>query len=72
MIQNDVLEVEAEVEENVERAVKNEAGISTTTTPIMKYEKAQLEDKEKINHDRGAANPKYNDIIVKSLGIIVV
>ena len=49
MIQNDVLEVESEVEENVERAVKNEAGISTTT-PIMKDEKAQLEDKEKINH----------------------
>lgn len=71
MIQNDVLEVESEVEENVERAVKNEAGISTTT-PIMKDEKAQLEDKEKINHGWGAANPKYNDIIVKSLGIIVV
>ena len=72
MIHNDVLEVEAEVDENVERAIKNEVGISRTTTPIMKYEKAQLEDKEKINHDWGAVNAKYNDIIVKSLGIIVV
>ena len=62
---------EVEVEDEVEVVIMDEVGISTTTTPIMPKEKAQLEDEAKVIQDRGMTNPKYSAIIVKILGIIL-
>ena len=56
----------------VEVVVMDEVRISTTTTtPIMPKDKAQPEDKAETIQDRGMTNPKYNAIIVKSLGIML-
>ena len=62
---------EVEVEDEVEVVVIDEVGISTTTTPIMPKEKAQLKDEVEAIQDRGMTNPKYSVIIVKSLGIML-
>ena len=37
----------------------------------MPNEKAQPEDEAEAIQDRGMTNPKYNAIIVKSLGILL-
>ena len=37
----------------------------------MEKEKAQTEDEVEPIQDRGITNPKYNAIIVKSLGIML-
>ena len=62
---------EVKVEDEVEVLVMDEVGISTTTTPIMSKEKVQLEDEAEAIQDRGMSNPKYNAIIVKSLGTML-
>ena len=51
----------------VEVVVMDEVGISTTTTPIMPKEKAQLEDEAEAIQDRGMIDPKYNAIKVWAL-----
>ena len=61
---------EVEVKDEVEVVVMDEVRISTTTTPIILKEKAQLEDEVEAIQDRGMKNPKYNAIIVKSLSRI--
>ena len=56
----------------IEVMVMDEVEISTTTTTlIMPKEKAQSEDEAKVIQDQGMINPKYNAIIVKSLGIML-
>ena len=60
-----------EVEVEVGVMVIDEVGILTTTTPIMEKEKAQPKDKAKAIQDQGTTNPKYNAMIVKSLGIML-
>ena len=62
---------EVEVEDEVEVVVIDDAGILTTRTPIMPNEKAQPEDEAETIQDQGMKNPKYNVIIVKSLGIML-
>ena len=44
---------------------------SNTTSPIMEKEKAQPKDEAEAIQDRGMINPKYNAIIIKSLGIML-
>lgn len=50
----------------------DEAEIRTTKIVAIKEEKAQPEDEEGANKNRDTTNPKYNDTIVKGLGIMLL
>ena len=65
----EVIMSDAKVKDEVEVVIIDEIGILTTS--IMEKEKAQAEDNIEAIHDQGMTNPKYNAIIVKSLGIML-
>ncbi|KAH9715667.1 hypothetical protein KPL71_021147 [Citrus sinensis] len=59
---------EVEVEDEVEVVVMDEVGISTTTTPIVPKEKAQLEDKAEAIQDREVED-EVEVVVMDKVGI---
>jgi len=72
MIETNLVEAEVEAVDEVEVAVMDEAGITTTTIPTtMRKEKAQHEAVEESIQTQGMKNLKFDVIIVRSLGIML-
>lgn len=72
-IETNVAEAEVEAMDEVEVAVVDKAGITTTTIPTttMRKEKAQHEAVEESIRTQGMTNLKFDAIIVRSLGIML-
>ena len=73
MTETNVVEAEVEAMDEVEVAVVDEAGITTTTIPTTTTRKGKVQHEivEEAIRTRGMINLKFDTIIVRSLGIML-